>query len=65
MSDKPEHGGCPVCSRTDIGLKKDGTLRMHVHANRKGSSFLTPHSGRCDGAGKPPKPSAEQSGEAL
>lgn len=51
----PKHGGCRVCGRTDVDLKADATLRMHVHANRKGSSFLAPTSGRCDGAGRPPK----------
>lgn len=50
------HKGCRVCGRTDIGLKADGTLRMHVHAARKGgNSFLMPRSGRCEGAGEPPE----------
>lgn len=50
-----EHEGCRVCGRTDVGLKKDGTLRMHVRPDRKGSSFLGPASNRCHGAGEPPK----------
>ncbi|MFF0864193.1 hypothetical protein ACFYUV_20710 [Nonomuraea sp. NPDC003560] len=54
MSDE-EHKGCRVCGRVDVGLKKDGTLRMHVRADRKGSSFLGPTSNRCHGAGEPPK----------
>jgi hypothetical protein len=50
------HQGCRVCGRTDVQLKADGTLRMHVHAQRKGgNSFLMPSSGRCEGAGEPPK----------
>lgn len=54
MSDQ-QHAGCRFCGRTDVGLKKDGTLRMHVRADRKGSSFLGPTSNRCHGAGHPPK----------
>lgn len=53
MSD--EHGGCRVCGRTDVRLKKDGTLRQHVHAAYKGSGFLRPGGSRCDGVGEPPK----------
>ncbi|MFI7125956.1 hypothetical protein ACIBQ1_09700 [Nonomuraea sp. NPDC050153] len=53
MSD--EHQGCRVCERTDVGLKKDGTLRQHVHAAYKGSGFLRPGGSRCDGVGHPPK----------
>ncbi|MDH2424790.1 hypothetical protein [Sphaerisporangium sp. TRM90804] len=49
------HKGCRVCGRTDVGLKKDETLRMHVRADRKGSSFLFPDGNRCPGAGYPPK----------
>lgn len=49
------HGGCRVCSRTDVKLKADETLRMHVHAQLKGSSFLAPRGNRCRGAGHPPK----------
>lgn len=49
------HAVCRVCRRTDVQLKADQTLRMHVHADRKGSSFLLPGSGRCPGAGHPPK----------
>jgi hypothetical protein len=49
------HKGCRVCGRTDVTLKANNTLRMHVHANRKGSSLLGPTSGRCDGANHPPK----------
>jgi hypothetical protein len=56
MSDKPpEHQGCRVCDRTDVGLKKDGTLRQHVHAAYKGSGFLRPGGSRCDGVSHPPK----------
>ncbi|MFI7691748.1 hypothetical protein ACIBQ6_21955 [Nonomuraea sp. NPDC049655] len=54
MSDE-EHAGCRVCGRTDVGLKKDGTLRQHVHAAYKGSGFLRPGGSRCDGVGHPPK----------
>lgn len=49
------HEGCRVCGRTDVSLKADGTLRMHVRADRKGSSFLFPDGNRCRGAGHPPK----------
>ncbi len=49
------HGGCRVCSRTDVSLKFNGTLRMHVRADRKGSSFLFPDGNRCPGAGYPPR----------
>lgn len=55
MPSTETHEGCRVCSRTDVTLKADGTLRMHVHANRKGSSFLFPGGNRCHGAGEPPK----------
>jgi hypothetical protein len=55
MSTATEHKGCRVCGRTDVGLKKDGTLRMHVHAAYKGSGFLRPGGSRCDGVGHPPK----------
>lgn len=54
MSDDT-HQGCRVCARTDVGLKKDGTLRQHVHAAWKGSGFLRPGGSRCDGVGHPPK----------
>jgi hypothetical protein len=37
---------CRVCGRTDVGLKKDGTLRMHVRPDRKGISFLHPTANR-------------------
>lgn len=50
-----EHEDCRVCGRTDVGLKKDGTLRMHVRPDRKGISFLHPTGNRCHGAGEPPK----------
>ena len=50
-----EHEGCRVCGRTDVGLKRDGTLRQHVHAAYKGSGFLRPGGSRCDGVGHPPK----------
>lgn len=50
-----DHSGCQVCGRRDVGLKKDGTLRQHVHADQRGSSFMAPKSGRCEGAGKLPK----------
>ncbi len=53
--EEDEHNGCSECGRTDVGLKKDGTLRMHVHAHLKGQSFLVPSGNRCRGAGKPPK----------
>lgn len=53
MADK--HKGCRVCGRTDVGLKKDGTLRQHVNAAYKGSGFLRPGGSRCDGVGHPPK----------
>ncbi|MBN6054549.1 hypothetical protein JYK22_21585, partial [Nonomuraea sp. RK-328] len=49
------HQGCRVCGRTDVSLKKDGTLRQHVHAAYKGSGFLRPGGSRCDGVGHPPK----------
>ncbi len=53
-----EHGGCSVCGRTDVTLKKDGTLRMHVRADAKGNSHAmswTSLGPRCSGSGKPPK----------
>src|SRR5690242_10434716 len=50
-----KHDGCRVCDRKDVTLKADGTLRMHVRADRKGSSFLGQASNRCHGAGEPPK----------
>lgn len=49
------HEGCRVCGRTDVTLKADSTLRMHVNAAYKGSGFLRPGGSRCDGAGEPPK----------
>lgn len=49
-----EHAGCRVCGRTDVGLKKDGTLRMHVRA-KGGNAWLRPGGNRCHGAGEPPK----------
>lgn len=48
------HNGCPVCGRTDVQLKKDGTLRHHA-----GPTNTPTHDGRrayrCGGAGKAPK----------
>ncbi|MFF4417062.1 hypothetical protein ACFYY8_31465 [Streptosporangium sp. NPDC001559] len=50
------HAGCRVCSRTDVRLKVDQTLRMHVRADLKGgNSFLLPGGNRCSGASHPPK----------
>ncbi|MFI6496869.1 hypothetical protein [Nonomuraea typhae] len=48
------HQGCRVCGRTDVSLKKDGTLRQHVNAAYKGSGFLRPGGSHCDGTGQPP-----------
>lgn len=50
-----EHGGCQACGRTDVTLKKDGTLRHHVHEDAKGSAHVSPYGSRCEGSGKPPK----------
>lgn len=50
-----KHAGCRICERTDVDLKKDGTLRRHVHAALKDSSSLRPGGSRCDGVGHPPK----------
>ncbi|GHE41955.1 hypothetical protein GCM10017673_50180 [Streptosporangium violaceochromogenes] len=47
------HAGCRVCRRTDVQLKGDQTLRVHVRPDSKGSPFLLP--GRCPGAGHPPR----------
>jgi len=56
MTSTETHEGCRVCGRTDVDLKKDGTLRMHVRPERKGSAFrFFPSGNRCDGAGHPPK----------
>jgi hypothetical protein len=50
-----QHSGCRGCIRRDISLKANGTLRMHVRGDRKGSSFLFPDGNRCPGAGHPPR----------
>lgn len=49
------HAGCRACARTDVQLRADQTLHAHVRPDSKGSSFLLPSSGRCPGAGHPPK----------
>lgn len=58
MSDsetRRERPACRGCIRRDVSLKADGTLRMHVRGDRKGSSFLFPDGNRCPGAGHPPR----------
>ncbi len=54
------HGGCQTCGRTDVSLKKDGTLRHHAGQSGRGSSFLSEREYRCKGSGKPPKPVEEK-----
>lgn len=49
------HAGCRVCRCTDVRLRADRTLRVHVRPDSKGSSFLLPGSGRCPGTGHPPR----------
>jgi hypothetical protein len=49
------HGGCRACGRTDVQLKKNDTLREHVHAKTKSSSFLWTRSRSCEGSWHPPK----------
>lgn len=54
-----EHGGCSVCGRTDVSLKKNGTLRAHVHGDHRGMQVFV---GQCKGSGQPPQPVEEVSG---
>ncbi|TYB69697.1 hypothetical protein FXF51_05920 [Nonomuraea sp. PA05] len=49
-----KHQGCRACDRTDVSLKADGTLRMHVRS-KGGNAWLAPGGNRCHGAGEPPK----------
>lgn len=41
---------CPICNRTDITIKKDGTLRVHGSKKR---GVWPPRD--CDGSGQKPK----------
>lgn len=51
---RTDRGECRVCGRS-MQLKKDGTLRAHVHANMLGGSHLSPYGGHCRGSGQPPR----------
>lgn len=46
---------CRDCGRTDVRLKKDGTLHQHKRPKTRGYSRILPADGYCYGSGHPPK----------